>query len=733
MKKSKKATFFIVALITFALFALALFGLKIGDLEIKGSGQMRFGIDIRGGVDATFEPRDLDRMPTESELEAARAIIETRMDASNITDRDVTIDKVSGQILVRFPWKSDEADFDPQKAVTELGETAKLTFRDPDGNVVLEGTDVVRSAAQVDESGLPVVALELSGEGAEKFAEATGRLVGQPISIYMDENEISSPIVQQKIAGGKAVINNMHSFEEAVSLANKINSGALPFSLVVKNCSIISPTLGSNALRVTVIAGIAAFAAVCLFMLLYYRLLGVVACIALLLQVGGQLLALSVPQFTLTLPGIAGIILSIGMGVDANVIVSERIKEELRAGRQLRSAVEAGFHKAFSSVFDGNITVIIVAIVLIILGSGSMLSFGYTLLTGVIMNFLAGITASRLMISSLCMYKPLQKPGFFGVRKAGEKPAKERVIPFYKKKVVFFAISLAVIAVGIVFALTSGIKLDIQFQGGSILKYTYSGEIDAEQAEDVVEKVVGVTTNGQLQNNLAKDEQLLILSLANNQALTSEQQQAVTAALNEAFADNQLTLSEALTVEAFVGSRFFGNGLLGIAISFALILVYVGFRFRNIGGISAGVMAIVALLHDAFVVTAAFVIFGIPLNDQFIAAILTIIGFSINDTIVIYDRIRENERLLGRKMPIEELVDKSITQSMSRSINTNIAVLACMVIVYIFAQIYNIESIRQFALPMMFGVVSGCYSTICIAGPLWVMWKNRGKPELAKS
>jgi len=284
-----------------------------------------------------------------------------------------------------------------------------------------------------------------------------------------------------------------------------------------------------------------------------------------------------------------------------------------------------------------------------------------------------------------------------------------------------------------VFALTNGIKLDIQFQGGSILKYTYSGEIDAEQAENVVEKVVGVTTNGQLQSNLAKDEQLLILSLANNEALTSEQQQAVTAALNEAFADNNLALSEALTVEPFVGSRFFGNGLLGIAISFALILVYVGFRFRNIGGISAGVMAIVALLHDAFVVTAAFVVFDIPLNDQFIAAILTIIGFSINDTIVIYDRIRENERLLGRKMPIEELVDKSITQSMSRSINTNIAVLACMVIVYIFAQIYDIESIRQFALPMMFGVVSGCYSTICIAGPLWVMWKKRGKPEMAKS
>ena len=414
-----KATFFIVALITFGLFALALLGFKAGNFEVKGANQMRFGIDIRGGVDATFEPKDLDRLPTEAELESARAIIETRMDASNITDRDVTIDKTRGTILVRFPWKSDEADFDPQKAVTELGETAKLTFRDPDGNIVIEGTDVVSSAAKVMEnSSAPVVELVLSSEGAKKFSEATGRLIGQPIAIYMDEVLISAPRVDSQISGGEAIITNLESGEEAISLATKINSGALPFSLTVKNCSIISPELGADALSVMVMASLVAFAAVCLFMLLYYRLPGLVACIALLLQISGQLLSLSVPQFTLTLPGIAGVILSIGMGVDANVIVSERIKEELSAGKQLRQAINAGFHKAFSSVFDGNITVIIVAIVLIILGSGSMLSFGYTLLTGVIMNFVAGITASRLMIRSLSMYKPLRKPGFFGVRKA---------------------------------------------------------------------------------------------------------------------------------------------------------------------------------------------------------------------------------------------------------------------------------------------------------------------------
>jgi len=414
-----KRVFFITVLITVALFCMALFGLKVGDFQIKGADQMRFGIDIRGGVEATYEPKDLGRKPTADELEAARAIIETRMDAKNISDRDVTVDKSNGKVLVRFPWKSDEAAFDPQKAVSEIGETARLTFREPGGKVILEGTDVIKSSARLNQDGSgPVVVLKLSHNGTAKFAEATSRLIGQNIDIFMDDRKISTAIVETPITNGDAEIRNLNSLDEAASLANKINSGSLPFSLVVKNCNIISPTLGSNALAVMIMAGKVAFALVCLFMLFYYRLPGLVACIALLLQIAGQLLALSVPQFTLTLPGIAGLILSLGMGVDANVIVAERIKEELNTGKNLGRAIEAGFERAFSAVFDGNITVIIVAIILIILGSGSMLSFGYTLLCGVIMNFAAGVTASRLMIRSLSNFAALRRPEFFGARRA---------------------------------------------------------------------------------------------------------------------------------------------------------------------------------------------------------------------------------------------------------------------------------------------------------------------------
>ena len=418
MKSKSKATFWIVFAITVALLFVAIYGIHIGSFNLKGANEMRFGIDIRGGVAATYTPKDLNGTPTADQLEKAKTIIETRMDAQNITDREVTVDDAHGSVIVRFPWKSDDTSFDPQAAIKELGETALLTFKDPDGNVVLEGADVKKSYASTSQSdGSFVVNLELTDDGAKKFSDATGRLVGKAISIYMDNTEISSPTVQTQITDGSAIITGQKSMKEAKALAEKINAGSLPFAMEANDAQIISPTLGRNALKVMEEAGLLAFLLVCVFMLLYYRLPGFVACIALVLQVVGQLLALSLPQFTLTLPGIAAVILSMGMGVDANVIIAERIKEELNAGKTLRSGISLGFDRAFSAVFDGNITTLIVAVVLIALGSGSLLSFGYSLLTGVLMNFVSGVTASRLMTSSLSEYKALQKPWLYGARR----------------------------------------------------------------------------------------------------------------------------------------------------------------------------------------------------------------------------------------------------------------------------------------------------------------------------
>ncbi len=413
--KSKKPVFFIVLAIALLMGYTAIFGIHIGKFWIKGAPDMRFGIDIRGGVDATFEPTGLDRKPTTKELEAAQAIIENRLDAKNILDRDVIIDKTNGYINVRFPWKSDEKNFDPQAAMAELGQTALLTFRDSSGKVLLEGKHVTDSSAEQDRENPNqyVVTLTFDAEGTKEFAKATTALVGQPISIYMDEDLIQTATVNEAITDGKAIINHIGAFKEAKALSDTINSGALPFSMVTKNHSTISPTLGSGALDVMIHAGVIAFIIICALLLFYYRLPGFVACISLLIQISGQLLALSIPQISLTLTGIAGVILSIGMGVDANVIASERISEEIKSGKTVRSAISSGFKGSFSSVFDGNITVLIVGVILLIFGSGSLLSFAYSLLTGILFNFVAGVTASRLMVYSLSEFNFLRKPKLY--------------------------------------------------------------------------------------------------------------------------------------------------------------------------------------------------------------------------------------------------------------------------------------------------------------------------------
>ena len=414
----KKPAFFIVLLIAILMVYTAMFGLTIpmGDTpsKILGAPDMRYGIDIRGGVDAAFQPEGLDRKPTGDELEAARSIIETRLDQQNIMDRDVTIDKDNGYVIVRFPWKADETNFDPESAIAELGQTAQLTFQDSEGNILLDGSHVLKAAPVVDKSiNQYVVSLSFDDEGSKLFGDATKRLVGKIINIYMDKNLIQSATVNSHITGGSAIITGMDGYEEAKDLSDKINAGALPFSMVTKNYSTISPTLGSGAMSVMLLAGGIAFSLICLYLIFYYRLPGFVACIALTIQVAGQILALSVPQMTLTLPGIAGVILSIGMGVDANVISSERISEEIKSGKSVLSAVAAGYQNSFSSIFDGNITVLIVAFILMIFGSGTMLSFAYSMFTGIVFNFIAGVTASRLMTNSLSSFKFLAKPAFY--------------------------------------------------------------------------------------------------------------------------------------------------------------------------------------------------------------------------------------------------------------------------------------------------------------------------------
>ncbi|GHU88795.1 protein translocase subunit SecDF [Clostridia bacterium] len=732
----KKGTFFAVLIITLFFAYISFFGLQLGrNFELKGAAQMRFGIDIKGGVDAAFSAKDMgaDFLPTKDQLEKARTIIETRLDQQNILDRDVTIDEEGGYVLVRFPWKTGEIDFDPATAIKELGEMAHLTFKDPDGNVIMDGSNLISAKPERDVTGTSgwVVAFELDSVGAKAFADATTRLVGQPISIYMDEDLISSPNVESAITEGSGIITGSFNSESATKLANQISAGALPFALHSDNYRTISPQLGSNALSVMVTAGILSFCLICVFLLCYYRMSGVVACIALLLQIAGQLIMLTWPQFTITLPGIAGIILSIGMGVDANIIAAERIREEIRSGKTIEASVSAGFKNAFSSIFDGNITVLIVAVIMLMFGSGAILSFAYTLLFGIIMNFVAGVTATRLMTMSLVQFKPIRSAKMFLSNRALNK--KPWTIDFYKNRKIYYSLSAVIISVGIVFCFVKGVELDIQFSGGAIFSYDISEntELNPDAAANVASGAIGNRPiTGQITEDYMTKDKRLSLSLAGD-TLTEEELSSMTAALLAAYPEQNVALVDSNNVAPFFGEKFLRNGIIAIVLSFLLIIVYVSISFRKLHGISAGVMSLVSLFHDVIVVFFVFVIFGIPIGDSFIAVALTILGYSINDTIVIYDRIRENT--LNRNFTsTEDLVNKSISQSFTRSLNTNIAVFAAVAIVYIFAAGNGLDSIQSFALPMAIGTISGCYSTVCIAGPSWAMWqKRKEKKKLA--
>ena len=728
-----KQMFTVVLLLTILIGYLTAFGTQHLGGEFKGAAGMRFGIDIKGGIDAAFKPKELDRAPTGEEMDSARAIIEARLDSQNILDREVTVDKENGYVLVRYPWKSTETDFSPERAIEELGSMAHLTFRDPDGNVVLEGSLVSKATPDINRNTVPVnyfISLELKADGVEAWAEATSRLIGQPISIYMDETEISAPTVQSAITNGNCVITGLESYEYAKTLASQINSGALPFALTADTYSAISPILGTNALNVMVLAGLIAFILICIALMFYYRASGVIASIALVLQIACEILMLSLLQITVTLPGIAGIILSIGMGVDANIIISERIREELRGGKSIDSAVMSGFQRAFSSVFDGNITVLIVAFIMMIFGSGAILSFAYTLLFGIIMNFVAGVGATRLLTLSLIQYKPFRNAKMFLSDRSMKKELK--VYPFSQKRKVYYIISAMIIVLGLVMTGINGVNLDIEFTGGSIVQYDISEttELDPEDAAAVVAKVLdGRVVSGQITTGTMNGDKKLVLNMAGTGTINEEELAVVTEALMEAYPEQNITYDKIRNVEPFFGQKFLKNAAIAVLLSFLLIILYVWFSFRKIHGLSAAGMALLSLFHDVLVVFFAFIIFRIPIGESFVAVALTILGYSINDTIVIYDRIRENTKL-SKSMPVDEMVDKSISQSFTRSLNTNLAVFVSVFLVFIFAAGNGMDTVKAFALPMTIGAISGCYSTICIAGPTWALWEKRKQRKI---
>ncbi len=753
-----------------------------GDIKtswVWGIDDIRWGIDIRGGVNVTFGvPEDYadTHEITQNDLNAAKSIIETRLVNKNINDYDVYTDSATNSIIVQFPWQSGDNTFDPQQAVNEIGETALLTFRDkhevdsnglPMGateNVILTGADVEKASALYNSQDKEyIVQLEFKESGKNAFADATERLLNDTISIWMDDVCISYPTVQAHITDGTAVISGGSagfSVEEATELADKINGGALPFKLEIASLSTISPILGMGARDAMALAGLIAFVLIAVFMIVYYRLPGFVAVVALTGQVAGMFAAITGffgfnDASSLTLPGIAGIILSIGMGVDANVISAERIKEELKSGRTIDGAVKNGFQRGFTAILDSNLTVIIVALILMaVFGTwfgatteGTVYSFGYTLLAGVIMNFIMACWATRLMTVSLSKFKCFRKPGFFGVSK-NEMPgdaekgkdtvqiieAKAKTgADFVGKRKVFVIISAALIALTALFSFILVPNVDIRFKGGTIITYSYEGTINTNDIKSTVEKMGTPRATVTTGTSFSGDLNTIVISFAADEKMDDTMLQNVSDGLVEAYPDNNIVNLDTTNVSASAGSQFFISCLIAVVVAFVLLVIYIAFRFKKIGGWSAGIIAICCLLHDVILTYAVYVFCGMTLDSNFMAVILTLLGYSINNTIIIYDRLRENRAKYGTRMSDKELVNLSINQTLSRSIITTATTVTAMISIAVVCAIMGVTSILTFAIPLAVGMLVGFYSSLCLAGPLWIWWQERkNRKKLAK-
>ncbi len=772
MKTRGKVWHLVAAVLLIAVFVYtAFFGVSVryGDVTttyIKGAKDIRFGVDIKGGVNVTFAASD-GYDATDEQLDAVQLVIENRLVALNITDYELYVDYNDDRLILEFPWQSGETDFDPEAAIQEIGTTAYLTFREgsaADGELILDGGMVKSAAAQygpVTSGGSSeyYVVLEFTDEGKAAFGEATTRLYeeGGSIGIWLDDENISVASVNAAITDGMAVITssaaNPFTQEDVVRMARQINSGSLPFALTVDSYSTISPSLGENSLEAMVYAGVIAFALILVIMTSLYRLPGLLACIALAGQVAATLAFVSgyfpvFESFTLTLPGIAGIILAIGMGVDANVITAERIKEELRSGKSLEGALKSGFARGLTPIIDGNVTIVIVAAVL--MGAfgptdgffaklltpiffafgpstaGTIYAFGYTLLTGVLLNFVFGIFATRVMIRGAAAIPALRNPWLYGGTKDCKPAPTLKARDFVGQRKKFLAFSSGLMALILIFAVVFGVRLDTEFTGGAMLTLRYENTLDLSAVQKTAEEALGSTgLTLQTGENVATGEATVKISMPGSSTVTTEQVETLLANLEEQYPDNQFAQLSLSNVSATMGSKFLQKSLVAVAAALLLILIYIALRFKNIGGLTGGAMAILALLNDLMVVFGTFVVLRVALDGNFIAAMLTILGYSINDTVVVYDRIRENRRLMGKKTPFADLVNLSLNQSARRTIVTTVTTVVALAVMCVVAKLYGLDSIFTFAFPLMTGMISGVYTSLCVSTSAWLVWSER--------
>lgn len=676
---------------------------------------IKLGLDLAGGVSITYQAVKDD--PTEEEM--SDTIYKLQQRVQNYSSEAEVYQEGSNRINIDIPGVSDA-----NAILEELGKPGSLTFLDESGNVILTG-DQVSSAKEMiydDQNGQKqyVVALTFTDEGSKAFADATAANVGKHIAIVYDGEVYSNPVVNGPITGGQCEISGLPSYEVAKDLAATIRIGSLSLELEELRSNVVGAKLGQEAISTSLKAAAVGFGIVVIFMIAVYLIPGVAASLALCLYVGLMLVLLSLFQITLTLPGIAGIILSIGMAVDANVIIFTRIKEEIGVGKTVKSAIKTGFNKALSAIIDGNITTLIAAAVLYWRGSGTVKGFASTLALGIILSMFTALFVTKGILHIFVMLG-LQNPKMYGSKK--ERPA----INFLGKKHLCFLFSCVMIVAGWVMmgvntaSAGSAFNYSMEFRGGTSTNVTFNEELTMEEiSSQVVPVVEQVTGDPEVQTQKVTGTNEVIIK---TKTLSVEQRQALDEALVETFGvEPEKIVAE--SISGAVSEEMRQDALVAVIIATICMLLYIWFRFKDIRFAGS---AVAALVHDVLVVLTFYAAAKWSVGSTFIACMLTIVGYSINATIVIFDRIRENLSAKTNKQSLADVVNVSITQTFTRSINTSLTTFIMVFVLYLM----GVSSVREFALPLMVGIVFGTYSSVCVTGALWYVLTERKKEKAA--
>ncbi len=710
------------------LVALALTVLMtLGVLGGFGSAEgIKLGLDLAGGVSITYETVKED--PTQTEVDDT--IYKMQQRADNYSTESAVYQEGDRRVVVDIPGVQDA-----NRILEELGNAGSIQFIPVEGNmtlgedgytldytieelyekgqVVIDGSDITTASPKAynDTIGVDyIVILELNASGANKFAKATEEYLGQEIAIVYDGKVISWPTVQNVISDGTATISGQRDMQEASNLAATIRIGALPLELKEVRSNVVGAKLGEEAIQTSLLAGAVGLILIFLFMIVFYRIPGLAASLALIFYVTLELILLNLLDITLTLPGVAGIVLSIGMAVDANVIIFTRIREELATGKTVASSMKLGFSKALSAIVDGNVTTLIAAAILAVLGSGTVKGFAYTLALGIILSMFTALFVTRFVLKALYQIG-FDKEKFYGIQK------ERKVFDFIKLSPKCYILSGLVIVVGIVFlfinrsTIGGAFNYGLDFKGGTSTEVFFDGELPGN--DEISSFVAGVIGDNEVDVAPVVGDNAVIIK-------TKELNLETRTALSEAFSSEYGIDGERITnesISAAVSGEMKRDAMLAVIIATLCMLIYIWIRFKDF---SFGSSAVIALVHDVLVVVTLYAVIKLTVGTTFIACMLTIVGYSINATIVIFDRIRENKAEMLKKDTLEDVVNNSITQTVSRSINTSLTTFIMVFVLYLF----GLDSVKEFALPLMVGVICGAYSSICITGALWYHFKG---------